>query len=356
MQLDGDWSFVPQSAWSLAVQTEHAPSDDVQAMLGTSYPFTAAISGDVERQRDQRAAGAGWQFRFWRIFKPKGCTSTGWAANCISRAMRSGCRTRSCGAIPGAWRGTCFIVRKEENIEFNLTGAGIQLDKIQALQNPSLALAGRLDFALRGSGPVRAPAGKGDFHVLGLKIGTDEEGDFHGQLDSDGHACSRGAGFAGLAWTIAGASSAWDYRATRIFPGNFRWCSSIWIRCLRPGLHLKNLTGHSVVDGNFTLAGALRKPDSIEVNADISQISLNYLFVSLQNDGPLQFTYHRNEIRIAQAHLRGPDSNFQISGSARFDRERPVHVSVTGAVNLGVAERNDAGPARDGGSERQRGD
>jgi translocation and assembly module TamB len=63
---------------------------------------------------------------------------------------------------------------------------------------------------------------------------------------------------------------------------------------------------------------------------------LNYLFISLQNDGPLQFTYHRNEIRIAQAHLRGADSNFQINGSARFDRERPVHVSVTGAVNLGL--------------------
>src|SRR5271168_3061839 len=30
MALDGDWSFVPQSAWSLAVQTERAPSDDVQ--------------------------------------------------------------------------------------------------------------------------------------------------------------------------------------------------------------------------------------------------------------------------------------------------------------------------------------
>ena len=105
------------------------------------------------------------------------------------------------------------------------------------------------------------------------------------------------------------------------------------------GLHLKNLTGHSVVDGNFTLDGALRKPDSIEVKADISRISLDYLFVSLQNDGPVQFTYHRNEVRIAQAHLHGPDSDFQISGSARFDRERPVHVSVTGASQSGVVER-----------------
>src|SRR6202041_1014842 len=147
-------------------------------------------------------------------------------------------------------------------------------------------------FALQGSGPVRGPEGKGEFHVLGLKIGTDEEGDFHGQLDSDGHNVhvalnSEGphgqlsghlsVGFPGAA-AISGKLSGVQFELDPVFSG---------------GLHLKNLAGPSVVDGNFTLAGALRKADSLEVNADISQISLNYLFISLQNDGPLQFTYHR---------------------------------------------------------------
>ena len=81
-----------------------------------------------------------------------------------------------------------FLYRpKEETTEFNLTGTGILLDKIQGLQNPSLPIAGQLDFELRGSGPVRAPAGQGDFRLVNLKIGTDEEGDFRGQFDSDGH-------------------------------------------------------------------------------------------------------------------------------------------------------------------------
>jgi translocation and assembly module TamB len=105
---------------------------------------------------------------------------------------------------------------------------------------------------------------------------------------------------------------------------------------LKTGLHLKNLTKHSVVDGEFTLSGELRKPDTIEVNANIAFISFDYLFISLRNDGPVQFAYRRNEVRIAQARITGPNSNFEITGSARFDRERPVHVNVTGAVNLGL--------------------
>ncbi len=334
IQLDGDWSFVPQSAWSLAVQTEHAPSDDVQAMLGTSYPFTAAISATLNGSGTSAEPVLDGNFNFEEI-QTKGLHFDRLGgelhfAHDEVRLSRAELR-RDTGRVAGE-----ILYRPhEENIEFNLTGAGIQLDKIQALQNSAWGLAGRLDFALRGGGPARSPAGKGDFHVLGLKIGTDEEGDFHGQLDSDGQRVRVALDSQGSHGQLRGELSV-GLSGDEDISGKLSVMQFDLDPLLTAGLHLKNLTGHSVVDGNFTLAGALRKPDSIEVNADISQISLNYLFVSLQNDGPLQFTYHRNEVRITQAHLRGPDSNFQISGSARFDRERPVHVTVTGAVNLAL--------------------
>ena len=334
MQLDGDWSFVPQSAWSLAVQTAHAPSDDVQAMLGTSYPFTAAISATLNGSGTNAAPVLNGNFTLENI-QTKGLhfDRLGGALHFAHDEVRLS--HAELGRDAGRVTGDILYRPQEENIEFDLTGAGIQLDKIQALQNTSLPLAGRLDFALRGGGPVRAPAGKGDFHVLNLKIGADEEGDFHGQLDSDGHSVRVALDSQGSHGQLKGELSV-GLSGDEDISGKLSVVQFDLDPLFTAGLHLKNLTGHSVVDGNFTLAGALRKPDSIEVNADISQISLNYLFISLQNDGPVQFTYHRNEIRIAQAHLHGPDTDFQISGSARFDRERPVHVSVTGAVNLGL--------------------
>ena len=334
MQLDGDWSFVPQSAWSLTAETAHAPSADVQAMFGTAYPATATISGTLNGGGTSALPVLDANLILEDI-GAKGLHFDHLGGNLhFARdeiRLSRGELQRDTGRVSGE-----ILYRpKEQTTEFNLTGSGILLDKIQALQNSSLPLAGKLDFAVRGSGPVRAPTGRGNFHVLGLKIGTDEEGDFHGQLDSDGlairvalnsegtHGQLQGQLTVGLSGDeeISGRLSAVQFDLDPLFSA---------------GLHLKNLTGHSVVDGNFTLAGALRKPDSLEVNADISRISFDYLFVSLQNEGPVQFTYHRNEIRIARAHLHGPDSDFQISGSARFDRERPLHVSVTGAVNLGL--------------------
>ena len=88
MQLDGDWSFVPQSVWSLAVQTAHAPSDDVQAMLGTSYPFTAAISATLNGERHQRASRCWMAISLSKTFKRRACTSTGWAVHYISPATK----------------------------------------------------------------------------------------------------------------------------------------------------------------------------------------------------------------------------------------------------------------------------
>jgi translocation and assembly module TamB len=334
MQLDGDWSFVPQSAWSLAAQTAHAPSADVQAMFGTAYPVAASISGTLHGD-GTRALPVLDANLILDDIETKGLHFDRMSGNLhLARdevRLSRGELRRDTGRVSGE-----ILYRpKEETTEFNLSGTGILLEKIQALQNSSLPLVGRLDFALRGSGPVRAPLGQGEFHVVNLRIGTDEEGDFHGKLDSDGHSVRVALNSEGAHGQLQGQLSV-GLSGDEEISGRLSVTQFDLDPLFSAGMHLKNLTGHSVVDGNFTLAGALRKPDSIEVNADISRISLDYLFVSLQNEGPLQFTYHRNEIRIAQAHLHGPDSDFQISGLARFDRERPVHVTVTGAVNLGL--------------------
>ncbi len=66
------------------------------------------------------------------------------------------------------------------------------------------------------------------------------------------------------------------------------------------------------------MTGALLKADSISVDADLSHLALDYEFVKLENNGPVKFTYKRNEVRIEQAALKGTDTDFQISGFARF--------------------------------------
>ena len=336
LNLDHDWGFAPGSTWSVEAQTRHAPSADVQAMFGVNYPVSADISGvfhgsgtddvpvlDADFTLDNILAKG---FRFDRL-----AARMHLAKDEIRLTQAE--LTRDTGTVSG----DVFYRPQEKTIEFHAAGTGIPLEKIKELQNSSLAFAGQLDFDVRGSGPVRAPTGQGDFRVVNFKIGPDDQGDFRGRLTSDGENVRlalnsersngqlRGQVALGLAGDqpISGKLSVMKFDLDPL---------------LTNGLHLKNLTTRSIVDGDFTLSGSLRKPDTIEINADISHITFGYLFVSLENDGPVQFAYRHNEVRITQARFHGPNTDFQVNGSARFDRERPIHLNLAGEVNLGLVK------------------
>ena len=102
------------------------------------------------------------------------------------------------------------------------------------------------------------------------------------------------------------------------------------------GLHVSQvqLTGHSSADGVFTISGALSQPDSIEVDADIARISFDYQFVQLANDQDIKLTYHRNEVRVDQAHLHGADTDLQVQRVGPVRQRPPLRFSLSGDVNL----------------------
>jgi len=99
-------------------------------------------------------------------------------------------------------------------------------------------------------------------------------------------------------------------------------------------LHLTAVTGHSHVDGHFDIAGFGARPETLAVEANLSRVNLDYDYVKIENDGPVRLTYRRDEVRIEQANLRGADTDFRVSGFARFAGDRAVQLRVDGAMSL----------------------
>ncbi|MGC2160741.1 MAG: translocation/assembly module TamB domain-containing protein, partial [Silvibacterium sp.] len=100
------------------------------------------------------------------------------------------------------------------------------------------------------------------------------------------------------------------------------------------GLHLSQLTGHSTIDGQLSVSGEAKKPDTILMQADLSQITFDYEYVKLHNEGPVHLSYGHDEVRVEPATLSGPDTNFKISGSAAFSGSRDLNLMVAGSINL----------------------
>ena len=332
MKFDGAWSFLDASPWTLDARIENASGEDVQGLVGTNYPATGHIGGEIHGSGTRGAPVLDADFmiddieaRGWHFDRFSGQLHWQHDEVRLSHAELRG--------NTGMVAGDVLYRPDEQQTEFNITGTGIALEKIKALQTPSLPVAGRLDFNLKGSGPVRAPVAQGDLRVTTLKLGTEPEGDFSAHLASDGQQ-------ARLTLTSEPQHEKLQGDLTVALGGDEQLSGKLSVAqfdldpLIAAGLHVSQLTGHGSADGVFTFSGALKQPDTIQVDADIARLSFNYEFVQLTNDQNIRLTYRRNEIRIEQARLHGPDTDLQLSGSARFDRDRRIEFMLAGGVNL----------------------
>jgi translocation and assembly module TamB len=332
LKFDGDWNFLDASPWTLEARIENASADDLQSVSGESYPVRGRIGGEVHGSGTRASPVLNANLNVVDI------ESNGWHFDRLSGQLHwesdelrlSHAELRgSTGVVAGD-----FLYRpQEQQTEFNITGTGIALEKIKYLQTPSLPVAGQFAFHLRGSGPLRAPIAQGDLSVTNLNLGAESEGNFTGQLSSDGQN-------ARITLASEPQPDRLQGELTIGLNGDQRISGKLSVMkfdldpLIAAGLHLKALTGHGSADGLFTISGSLRQPDSIEVDADIARISFNYELVQLTNDQNIRLSYRRNEIRIEQARLHGPDTDLQLGGSARFDRDRQIQFSLSGGVNL----------------------
>jgi translocation and assembly module TamB len=330
--LDGSWGFPPSSTWTLDARMQHSPSDDLQSIFGTSYPVRGYLSGDFHGRGTRAFPEFDADFTYDDI-DAKGFHFDRLSGRLHAEHDEVQLTNATLRKGSGEVRGNVEYRIQEGEAIFDLTGEKIPLESIRKLQTAALPIAGQLSFRLRGRGPLLAPVAQGEVHVADLKLGVEPEGSYSGRLESDGsHARITLAseptpnrlqgeltvGFAGNR-PISGSLSVTDFDLAPF---------------IRSGLHLKQLTGHGSADGTFALSGNLRQPDSIQIQANIARISFNYELVQLTNDQNILLTYQRNEVRIEQAHLHGPNTDFKLSGFARFDRDRPLNFAVSGGINL----------------------
>jgi len=143
-----------------------------------------------------------------------------------------------------------------------------------------MPIAGELDFNLRGDGPIRAPAAHGEIRLVGLKVGTDNEGNFRAQVESDGKNAqvtfnsemSKGQLTGHLAIELTGIRS---------FPAVLSAKQFDLDAFITAGLHLKNLDAPQRGGRRIQRYPArCGQPDSIEVKVDISEVSFDYQFRS----------------------------------------------------------------------------
>src|ERR1700730_10263772 len=334
-----NWGFSPGSEWSFDANLVGADTDDLQQLSGTSYPAHGLLTGQFHGKGTRAkpefsglfdiTAATAWT---WRFDRARGQITIRNGEVQISNAEVR-LPARAPGAPAGLLTGNFLYHTDTKQTSFEITGAGIPLEAVERIQTARLPIGGRLNVQLHGQGPLLTPELHATLRLVDLKLGDEVVGSFEGTVDSDGHRATAQIESAMTEGRLSG-------KLDVTLGGDYPLAGEVTVEkidfdpFITSGMHLTGLTGHSLVDGHFAIAGFGARPETVAVEANLSHVTLDYENVKLENVGPVRLTYRQNEVRVEQATLRGADTDFHIAGSARFAGDRALNLRVDGAVSL----------------------
>jgi translocation and assembly module TamB len=353
-----DWSFLPENEWTAEVNFEKIPVENMQQLIGWSYPVSGRLTGQFHGRgtraepsvtglfdlADANVYGLAFnRLRGQLNMQPDEVRIADAELRFFPLGKESG---RGAGIITGS-AGYRFA---DQTIIAELAGAALPLENFEKLQSARFPVGGQVSFRLKARGPLRAPIGDGTARLVDLRVGQVVIGSFDASLNSDGHTAHLELGSSMSTGEISGG-----YTLGLADPYPLSGKVSIKNMNLDPflltAMHLGKLDGHANADGDISLNGSLKHPESIVIDAKLSRLALNYANVRLENTGPVHLRSSKDSLEIDPATLRGTDTNLNIEGSVRFTGKGSLNLRLNGAVDLrlisGFAPDFDArGPAQ----------
>lgn len=331
-----DWGFRPENACRLEATLTAAPLEDLQELAGTHYPVEGLLSGQFRLNGTRAAPSLAGRFSVTRFAyrQYRSPLVTGWVHVERGRVEWEGLDAT---LGKGHLRGRFAYAWATGQTAFDLTGNDLPLEQIPPLEASALAVRGRLEFHLSGSGPLGAPRGQGSLSVRALELGGERFGDLSAHLQSDGRLLDAQLGSALVRGSLRGTLQL-QLQDPYPIEGELQVAGFDLDPFVRAGLHLSGLTNHSQVDGQFRLAGLLKRPETLAVEAEVQRARFAVETVQLESRGPLHARYRNGQLVIGEANFRGPESDFHVHGTLDVRPASRLDLAISGTVNLRLAE------------------
>jgi translocation and assembly module TamB len=341
-QLDlTDWSFLPGNGWTADVNFDKASVDTIQKVLALKYPVQGVLSGQLHGHGTRAkpavtglfdlAEGQVYGVSFNRLRGQLNLSPD--EIRVADAELRVFAPGKESGRGAGIVTGTAGYRFADQNITADLVGASLPLEDVEKFQSVRFPIGGVVTFRLKASGSISALQGDGTFRVVDFRIGKDVIGSFDGSLNSDGRAAKLRLGSAMATGGISGEITL-GLNDPYALNGKVGIVNMNLDPFLMTALHVKEFNGHGVADGDITVAGDLKQPDKIVVDAKFSKLTLTYANVQLENVGPIHLRSSKESLEIDQATFKGTDTNIAIAGEVRFAGRGTLGLRLNGALDL----------------------
>lgn len=253
------------------------------------------------------------------------------------------------------------------NLQFRLKTNSINLATIKTLQQQRPGLSGALEANLtaavevQGSHTQTTPRAElrdvnGNLNAKGLAM----NGTNLGNLSLAANTSGSRTNFT-LACNLAGGSiqGRGNVQLARDYPADaqVKFQNVTWAG-VRPLVSSAGNEGPSMdaaADGQVSLTGPLAHPQQLSGSFQVTRFQLsgapsffhNASHLVLENQGPIAATLNRGALKIESAHLTGPQTDFQATGTIPFNGSS-MDIALNGNVNLAIVQQLEQGVTSSG--------
>jgi translocation and assembly module TamB len=239
------------------------------------------------------------------------------------------------------------------NVRFNVTSSHIDLARIHNVQQVRPGLGGTLDISANGAGTLRQGTPQILFSSLNANLaatGLAAQGHRYGDIKLTANTTGAGHLNFALDSDLAGASihGKGDAMLTGDYPVNADITASniAWT-------HIQDLLGtnngaspafEALTDAHITVHGPVMKTDQLNGSLVVSRLNLTTLPqpgagkpVTIANQGPISVALDHGTVRIQSAHLTGPSTDIQATGTASLTTQA-LNLNLNANADLAVIQ------------------
>src|SRR5882724_822374 len=328
-------AFTPESTIRAKVSLQDASVEELQSILGYSYPISGRVSFAGELGGNKSAPrGEG-------LLHLRNATVYGEAVPSVQAKFTWAGSDLTLGDIDAVYasghvRGLVAYNLDAGTFRSQLAGEGLELASLPKLRDGPTPVAGRLNFTATGSGTTTEPVVDATLDLESLAYGDEDQGGFHFEAKTRGnnlHLTGKSA-FQGENLTLDGdvqLRDDWPLQVTARF--EHMDLDPLLQRYLRG-----SVTGHSTFTGTLAVRGPARRPSDLEVTAELAQLTAVLQNVKVANDGPVRFRVADHIFHLEEARLIGDDTKLTAGGTVELTGRRELDIHASGQVNLGLLQ------------------
>ena len=331
-------SFNSNSQLNLHLRAAKAGMEDLYPLIGQNLPITGSLNAQFDGAGPVRAlAGSGWiELDGGTVFgEPVSRIRVQGSVAKQQIKLTSATLNEEAGKIQ--LNGTYDL--KSSSFQLDARSTGFDLARIEWLHRHSLALAGKLDFSVVGSGTFDDPRLEAHANIAGLAL----SGESLGGLDFVARTANRVVTYdmstrlEAAELSLHGETALSGENATKAKLEFSRFNIGALLR----QTHIQGLNGESALAGTVTVEGPLARGEQLRGEARLQELEVTVAGVRLSSEGGIHASLADGRIHLDPLHVTGEQTDLHAQGNLSLKDKQQLDFAASGAINLKVAQTVD---------------